>query len=91
MLMVRRLGFGTPDFALFRPGKGKCCDGKYEQPDARLLRKRPDVAPAGVATRRVDFGSMVERDVYHGAARKVRRNGVMKDTRTFKDDTKDKE
>ena len=82
-------GFGTPDFALFRPGKGKCCDGKYEQPDARLLRKRPDVAPAGVATRRVDFGSMVERDVYHGAARKVRRNGVMKDTRTFKDDTKD--
>ena len=60
------LCMGSPRY-MYRPGKPSA-DGKYE-PEFSI---RP---PSGVATRYIYFCDMVERDIYTGASRAVRRNG----------------
>jgi len=60
------LELGSPRF-MYRPGKPDS-DGMYEQNFSPL-------APQHVATRYVYYSDMIEREVYTGAGRRVRRNG----------------
>ena len=62
-------GFGPAPKYMYRPGHPEC-DGCYER------HGRSTVPPPSVSTRYITFDDMTERDVYSGASRAVRRNGV---------------
>ena len=62
-------GMGPAPKFMYRPGYPDN-DGRYEN------HGRSIIPPPDVATRYVTFDDMTEREVYSGASRPVRRNGV---------------